>query len=641
VNFFEHQDAARHKTSLLVIYFALAVVSIVVAVYLAFALVFLGVETKVSGETDLTHLWNPSMAIWVLGITIAIVVIGSLSKIVALRGGGAAVAEHLGGRLLDPGSSAGDERKLLNVIEEMAIASGTPVPPVYLIEEDSINAFAAGYTPGNAVIGVTRGCMEKLNRAELQGVMAHEFSHILNGDMRLNIRLMGILNGILVIGIVGYFLLRSSMYSSMYRARRRENNQMPLVVLGACLMGIGYIGVFFGKLIKSAVSRQREFLADASAVQFTREPDGIAGALKRIGGYERGSRIEHPHAEEASHLFFANGLSSRFTNLLATHPPLDERIQRIDPRFTDEQRSSAAVAPTAAPPPARAAGLQAFAGESRMTINPETVVEQIGAPQSAHIDYAVGIIASIPENLTRAAHEPFGARAVVYGILLNSDPGARGKQLKRLQTAADPEVYAETERLMSALTSLPRAARLPLVDLALPALRGLSARQFTAFSENVRHLIEADDQIDLFEFALHRILLRHLAPAYKRIPPAPVKHRQIPSALPVLGRLLSTLAYLGHETTEAAQAAFRAATAQLPPGLRPDLSQPDQCSMQILDEALTELDGAAPSIKKLVIQSCVACITADERICIEEAELIRAIGDALGCPVPPFLPDVT
>jgi len=294
MDFFERQDQARRSTRRLIAYFMLAVILIILSIYIAGITIFFGFNVNADPELPFQW-WNPDLFLWITGATLCVVVIGSLYKIFALSKGGEVVARWLGGRLIDSSTSDPQERRLLNVVEEMAIASGTPVPSVFLLEEEkSINAFAAGFTPADAVIGVTRGTLQILSRDELQGVIAHEFSHILNGDMRLNIRLIGVLNGILVIAMIGYVILSGTRTSS---SRKNGGGAAAILAFGAALLVIGYVGVFFGKLIKSAVSRQREFLADASAVQFTRDPDGIAGALKKIGGLAHGSRIQNPKAE--------------------------------------------------------------------------------------------------------------------------------------------------------------------------------------------------------------------------------------------------------------------------------------------------------------------------------------------------------
>ena len=329
MDFFTHQDRARRNTRRLVALFVLAVIAIVAAVYLA-VVVFL-MTTEAGEYISQGGLAAPQVLVPVVAGTLFVIAAGSGYKTLQLSEGGPAVARLLGGKPLDPNTREADERRVLNVVEEMAIASGTPVPEVYLLaQEQGINAFAAGRTPADAVVGVTEGTARHLSRDELQGVVAHEFSHILNGDMRLNLRLIGVIHGILVISMIGYFVMRSGGGSSR---GRKKGGAGAVVILGLALYVIGWIGVFFGRLIKAGVSRQREFLADAAAVQFTRNPLGISGALQKIGGLGAGSRIAHRRAEEASHLFFSNALKKSFLGLTATHPPLEERIRRIDPSF--------------------------------------------------------------------------------------------------------------------------------------------------------------------------------------------------------------------------------------------------------------------------------------------------------------------
>ncbi len=321
MDFFAQQARARKNTKVLVVYFVIAVLCIIASVYIVSLLIFYGTASQEpdSSPVELV-LWDPQLLLYVVLGTLGVVVAGSLYKTLALAKGGSAVAESLGGRLVPADPADPDERKLRNVVEEMAIAAGVPVPKIYVLDdEQGINAFAAGHTPGDAALGVTRGCITLLDRDELQGVIGHEFSHILNGDMRLNLRLMGVIFGIVCLAVVGRILLYS-------RGGRGRN---PLMLLGLALIVIGAIGVFFGRLIQAALSRQREFLADASAVQFTRNPAGLSGALQKIGGF--GSKVESAHAGEASHMFFGNGVGKPFLNALATHPPLDQRIRAIDP----------------------------------------------------------------------------------------------------------------------------------------------------------------------------------------------------------------------------------------------------------------------------------------------------------------------
>ena len=532
MDFFERQDQARRSTRRLIVYFMLAVIMITLAIYIAvIAIVYGSSVNRVLGHPF--QWWDPDMFLWGTGGTVSVIVIGSLYKIFALSQGGEVVARWLGGRLIDSNTPNPQERRLLNVVEEMAIASGTPVPSVFLLkEEKSINAFAAGFTPADAVIGVTRGTLQILSRDELQGVIAHEFSHILNGDMRLNIRLIGVLNGILVIAMIGYGILRGTRSSSS-----KKGGGAAVLAFGAALFIIGYVGVFFGKLIKSAVSRQREFLADASAVQFTRNPDGLTGALKKIGGLVHGSRIKSPKAEEASHLFFSDGMHGTKSPVLsmrnrkppvqtqsafsfmATHPPLETRIERIDPSFDgrfpavhfpskealetrDQKELAASAAPSAAKPaaPTRPGGTPFI---PIIPMIPQQMTQLFGKLTEAHLAYATLLLSGLPSRLTAGVREPASARIIIFALLLSHDSETRRAQFQLLNELKDPLVSSEATLEASTLIDrCPPEARLPLVDLALPALRTLSLSQYQDFTGLVEELMKADQKIDLFEFTL-------------------------------------------------------------------------------------------------------------------------------------------
>jgi Zn-dependent protease with chaperone function len=656
MDFFEHQERARHKTTLLVVYFVVAVALIVVAVYLAVAAVLFYGQDRPSYSRD--SLWFPDVFAAVSLGTLAVVAVGSLFKIAQLSGGGEVVARSLGGRRVSPATRDLGERILLNVVEEMAIASGTPVPPVFLLEkEPGINAFAAGTTPQNAVIGITRGSVDTLSRDELQGVIAHEFSHILNGDMRLNIRLIGILNGILLISTIGYILMRMSNTSSNLSSSNSKKGGNPLPFLGMLLYSIGYIGVFFGHLIKSAVSRQREFLADASAVQFTRVPDGIAGALRKIGGLVQGSKIVSSDAEEASHMFFGNGLTAPFFDLLATHPPLDERIRRIDPKFDGKFPRVVPVehSPEELVDPHRLARLRAASegvqssaasvharaalGAQGLALAPAAAVEQVGEPRQTHLEYAGALVESLPPELVRDVRDPLGAVATIYALLLDDDePEVRNDQVQYLRTKADPRAYQETVRVAPFAAGVPAEAKLPLVSMVLPALKGLSPRQLAAFREDVVYLIRADKRVSLFEYAVQRLVLKRLLPRLEHQQPPRVVYRTFVLLESALGGLLSTLAHSGTRDEAQSRRAFDLAAKLLPAGqVRIELLPRTESGLKTIDAALDQLAAATPAIKKLVLQACAECIGADEQVTIEEGELLRVISDALDCPMPPIL----
>jgi len=413
MNFFESQDRARKNTFQLVFLFTLAVITLIIMTNLLVMVVFgfINSEQMQSGGALIRTMDWQKFAL-VSAAVGAVVLTGSLYKIMALSAGGRTVADALGGQLIPQNTGDLKQRRLLNVVEEMAIASGIPAPPVYILTgEPGINAFAAGFTPRDAVIGVTQGLIDHLSREQLQGVIAHEFSHIFNGDMRLNIRLMGVLNGILIIGLTGYYILRVT--------RGRGKNAGGILVLAIGLMVIGFAGIFFGGLIKAAVSRQREYLADASAVQFTRNPDGIAGALKRIGGLGYGSIVENPVAPEISHAFFAQGVSGFMQSLSATHPPLEKRIRLIDPHWdgkfdtadkTDPLRNEEQAVKDATLSREELAQKAATVAVGVTMATVANAIDQIGNPKQEAIDHARALIAGLPAVITEAARETYGAR---------------------------------------------------------------------------------------------------------------------------------------------------------------------------------------------------------------------------------------
>jgi Zn-dependent protease with chaperone function len=653
MDFFQHQESARKKTGLLVFYFIVAVVLIVLLVY-GIVVVTLDVTgSRGAARVDqVPQLWDPGLFGVVSLLTLTLIGGGSAYRIASLASGGHNVAEMMGGRPLLPQTADPDERKILNVVEEMAIASGTPVPPVYLMEqEDGINAFAAGFGPGDAVIGVTRGCIRNLTRDELQGVIGHEFSHILNGDMRLNLRLIGVLYGILLISITGWIIFRSTAgagtvrYDDRGNGERRGVNPWPLV--GLALYVLGYVGVFFGNLIKAAVSRQREFLADASAIQFTRNPDGIAGALKKIGALENGSRVITPEAQEASHLFFGDAVG-HFLGMFATHPPLAERIRRIDPSFDGDFSKVHVMADRSAERARqvtrrqRDLAPQIRPGRGVFAFNPLQVVNRVGKVEPQQIAYASALLTSLPEQLKALAYDTFGAQAIVLALLVDNDnDGVRSAQLERLASRADPALFREVDQILPLVHRLTPELRLPLVSIATPALARLSRDQFESFVAGVRDLVEADQQVSLYEYALQRHLLRHVATHYGYAMPPPIRYRSIEPLVGPIRHVLGALAYVGSAQPSDAARSFALGIQALGwPSVDSSLP-PRNLDLATLDRALNELDAAAPSLKRRILAACAGCIGADGQVTLEEGELLRAIADSLGCPVPPLqsLPD--
>jgi len=648
VNFFQQQQAARRRTFWLVAYFIAAVIALVLITYVVIAGIFV-YESAGVGKQKFS-LWDPGLFGMVTAGTLLFVGGCTAYKVAELSSGGKAVALLVGGQEIQGNTTDVSERRVLNIVEEMSIASGVPVPPVYILEqEDGINAFAAGYSPRDAVVAVSRGSLNYLDRDELQGVVAHEFSHILNGDMRLNIRFMGIVFGIIGLSMIGLILIRSTYFRGS-SSDRNSKGSGQILLLGVALYLLGIVGAFFGNLIKAAISRQREFLADASAVQFTRNPDGIGGALKKIGGLEKGPNIDNPHAPEASHMFFADALAaSRLTSVFATHPPLQERIRRIDPNwdgvFPDvkmigDRPEQEAPRPKRAPP--LSAGMPGIPGIPQIPFpilaEAEDAVNQTGRLTQAQTGYAAALTGRIPKVLREAASEPFSARAVIYGLLLDSDAAIRQAQLARLQQQADPRDYEETQRLAGPLANLPEALALPLVDLAMPALRRMSPQQYNVFRTQFEQLILADQTVSVFEFVLRCVVQRRLDANFRR--PRPQVR---PPAGPLTSRViavLSLLAWEGHNTEEAARQGYEAGIRRYLLGEErvPPMLSRDQATLERFGQALESLAVTTLPAKRRVLMACAACIAADRKTTVREAELYRAIGSVLDCPIPPVQP---
>jgi Zn-dependent protease with chaperone function len=636
MDFFEEQERARRRTGWLIVLFSLAVCGTVTAVYAAARLAVQYAWNRELGRMS-AQFWDGSLFWKVASITVGLIVAASLYKIRAITASADSLAFGLGGRLLDPNTRDPYERRLLNVVEEMAIASGVPVPAVHVLPgEPGINAFAVGLDVSRSAIAVTDGGLKLLSRDELQGVVAHEFSHLLNGDSRINLRLLGLVHGILVIGLLGSTLLRSLSRSSDGRRRKINLSGLGAVVfVGASLYLIGSIGVFFTRLIKAAVSRERELLADASGVQFTRNPAGLAGALKKIGGLDQGSRLLAARAEEASHFFFSEGMA-RFTALMSTHPPLAERIRFLDPHFQGELPGTRleAVALEEEIPGVAAAAL----GTRGIPVQPRAVIASVGALGDQHVAYAQSLLARIPQRLRDSIREPWVARALVLALLLDSKPETRAAQLNALLALGDQQLVDQVSRASGALRTSPAEARLPILDLALPALRRLSSAQYGELRAAVDRLIRADSRIGLFEYTLQRVLLRHLAAHFEPRRPGPAADPQIQVG-DALSVLLSILAHAGAADPAEAARAFAAARGELSGGrFRPTLLAREKLDLRALDRALGRLGETAPRLRGEILGACVVAVATDGEVTIAEGELLRAISDSLGCPMPPLLP---
>lgn len=636
MDFFYAQDHARRMTWRLVWLLAIALVAVVAATNLLVLLLMYLVSAPetLGGEHSLLSYAlsaDPSLVIMLSTAVVAVVVIGSVYKLVKLSGGGRSVAELLGGERVRMDSGDALEQRLIHVVEEMALAAGVPVPGLYVLRaERGMNAFAAGYTASDAVIGVTQGLLEQLNREQLQGVIAHEFSHILNGDMRLNIRMIGLLHGIMVIGMVGEFLLRSFRVSGEGE-RGRGGGQFGVLVFGLGLMAIGYLGAFAGNVIKAAVSRQREFLADASAVQYTRNPDGVAGALKVIGGSTLAGRLNSPAAAQLSHGYFVTGISQFFDRLLATHPALDERIRRIEPSWDGRYLPPRAVSAVTAPAQADAAD------QPVLPLALETLLAAVGQVDEASLGYSRALLARLPSRLLEALHDCEGACAVVYLLLLDAEHVARESQLALLGQYETAALVQRTSELALLWLPVEPELRLPLLDLALPSLHQLTPEQYQRIKQAMRQLIAADRRINLFEWSLQQLLTHHLDRVLK---PAGVRGhvagRYTLAALETeLRQVLSFLTHAGHDDELARQRAFASGWVIL--GREPvELLPREQVTLVAVGVALERLAALRPLQKPLLLKALVAVAATDGVVRAVEAELIRAIAAVLDAPMPPL-----
>lgn len=640
MSFYQNQDNARRKTTLLVGYFLIAVVMIVAMVNLCVFFTF-----YFSSASMPLKEWLVSPLCWALAfITLAVIGGGSLVRIAQLgKGGGISVAMMAGGTPIDPATQNPKERMLLNVVEEMAIASGTSIPRVFVMQEElGINAFVAGTLSQNTVLAVTKGALDKLNRDELQGVVGHEFSHILNGDMRLNLKLMGVLAGILLIGQLGEFLLRGSRRSAYRRSHytRSSKHESQLVPLGLALMAIGYVGLFFGRLIKAAISRQREYLADASSVQFTRNPDGIASALFAIQHYSGHGLLNNRHAEDMSHMCFGTAVKHHLNGLLATHPPIEDRIRSIDKalwpklkaRFKDRSEPSELTneaAPSSPPSKVYSANTMGFAGantQAAHTINATCVKQSVGTPTLEHQLYAHELHNAIPEELKQLAHSPHAAN-LIYALLLqeSSNPATL---LEQLPLQSNQHLTA----LLPQFKQLDPRFRLPLLDMALATLKNQNSGTRKQAITNSVAIIKADKRITLSEFVYYYLIQLALGDQ-------PRSEKTIKTFAPVETALSLLLCAIVQSSGESkAQQAKNFSNIMGYYSTKDFSAQLNEApSANKLHKALNQISRLSPLLKQSVVDSCVDCVLHDNKAEIKEVELLRAMCEALECPMPPIL----
>jgi len=633
VNFFDYQEQARRQSRWLIFLFILAVIIIVVVIDAAILVAFGVMNTEEQQFVFNTQMLKANLPtlLWGALATAAVIAVASLFKTATLRSGGGKVARDLGGVLVEADARDPLRRRLYNVVEEIALASGIAVPEIYVLEQESgINAFAAGFTPADAAVAVTRGALEKLSRSELQGVIAHEFSHIFNGDMRLNIRLMGALFGILMLSLIG----RRVLHGSYYMGRSKNSNGGAIVLIAIAVMLVGYIGLFFGRWIKSAVSRQREYLADASAVQFTRDPDGIAGALKKISVYSDASYL-NVETEEVSHMLFGDGEK---TSMFSTHPPLNERIQRIDRSFKPEdlvtlakriQREGKAEAEQAAREQEQHKSNKGAAG----MFDADNLVDQIGHPDFSRILMAAALAASIPEEINQAAHSNQWATEVLFYCLMDRDDEIREQQLLAVAQNMGSDSEARVRGLLSAAPELAREQRLPLLEISIPELKRRPPDHVSKVLSTVKALNAADGQTDVFEYLMAKIIAQHL---WESMNPQRVKLSGKKSLQKMMDRALGVIAVLalhGNENTAGIESAYRAGSLSL------DANEPAPMPViedwsETLDDALPALDRLKPADKEKLVKALIVTVMADNKVAVSEMELLRVVCSVIHVPLP-------
>jgi len=644
MNFFAAQDQARRSSRRLVAAYIVATTAIVLGVtaVVGFAL-FTGFSQSAYNYTPGLFIREQTPLLLGVALLTTLFILGSsLYKTSRLSAGGGRVAVDMGGTLVATDVQDPLRRRLRNVVEEMAIASGVPVPEIYVMEEEhGINAFAAGFSPSDAAIAVTRGTLELLDRDELQGVIAHEFSHILNGDMKLNVRLMGVLFGIMALGLIGRMVVRGGYHSSIISSRRNRNAPVVLVI-GIGLVVLGGIGVFFGRMIKASVSRQREYLADASAVQFTRQSEGIASALKKIGGYSEGSKISATDPEEVSHMLFGSGAS--LMGVFATHPPLVDRIQALDPNFkegdfprvdprqrpvgtTDESRRAAFAGNTTA----------AFAN-SDARVSADSIADTVGHPEQKHIEFARKLRQSIPVELYDAAHSSELAFLLSIALVLDQSKRTIDRQFSLLQEQLGSERTQLVRRYYDELSTSSGEYRLPLLEITFPALKLRPMPELAYLVELTNRLIEVDGDIDLYEFCFYRIMMNSLGQAIDPTGKHEVRRSRRRDLQSAATELLRILADHGHDSDQNRIAAFEAGIATLGQWAQGAKYTSDrEYSVAKLNSSLDILLGLNSKGQESLLRAVSATAAHDGKLSVAEAELIRAVCATLNYPLPPIL----
>ncbi len=651
MNFFEHQEIARKKSFLLGLLFVLALILIATSINL---ISYLILHQSNIVATPLTAWLKSRESITIFGVVVLVIAGGTIYQFINLAKGGEAVANMAKGRPINLDASSPHEQRLINLVEEMSIASGTPMPDLFVMDnEPSINAFVAGYEPTETVLVVTRGALENLSREELQGVIGHEFSHILNGDMRINVRLIAILAGILSIGQIGQFLLRLTMNRSHFSSSKKNEGNILFFIAGLAMVCIGYIGLFFGRIIKAAISRQREYLADAASIQFTRNPEGIAAALYKIHDSQNGSRLAATyHAEDINHLCFSEAIKMNFSGLLASHPPLPDRINAINTSYLARFRARSNISKRQTSAKANSAQTKSEAGhalqsegissfyqpssdQSSKTPSSLEVVQSAGAVSPPHYDYALALLASIPDQIKQLAHTPSGAKILLLSLMLKeSADNLHTKAIASLSECNQSLLNNSKDTATAAhLSSITIKQRLPILEIALAALRQLDQTHKNDFIQDLANLARIDAKLTFFEFSLLTLAKQQLSPQHGK--KLKTKYHSTNEVSDEIALILKMFAKAATSDLQEQQRLFSLAIQ--PFTIKIEWNNTFNVTEERISHSLNKLRLLSPLLKRPLLLSCAECVLADNSVHLKEYELLRLVSVVLDCPIPPLL----
>jgi Zn-dependent protease with chaperone function len=622
VDFYRYQEKAYRNTFLLILALLTLLFVIILYTYCILRLIiyiplielFVSKACVIQGEegASCSGFWYPKLFLFI-SIIITLVTIGTaVLYYLDLIDPSFFLKRMIGGREVRTGHLFKKEEQLLNIVEEMSIASGLPTPQVFILpNEKGINALSFGISSHSGSICVTQGCLEFLSRDELQAVIAHEFSHIRNEDGRLNTYLLAILSGVFVIPIYARIIVESELC--------KHNKQNLIVFFFYC---IGLILTYSSKpsillitAVQRAISRQREFLADAFAVEITRNGDSLANVLKKIQLHKHSSLVNNSYAQEAAHMFFCCIYGEKQSHLLATHPPLSERIQRISPYqaqlIKTEQRLGGSEEWTQFMEDSKSASF-----DSANAIH-------------ANIQNAHNLIEHIPVEIHDACHSPVSAAYVVISLILDREKESiLSKQLSIIEKSSLFE-RGNALLMFKDIAKLTKEYRLPLIEISIPYIQKLNTQDLKEFKHIVTDLVKADGTISLFDYSLFAILKHCLSKTETK---NRYRYSSLKPIMPECRLIFSTIAHVGHTNKEEAESGYAAAAGRIL--LSSPILTSTFCDLAATAEALEKVSYAIRPLREAVFEACLICINHDKIIKVEEAELLKAISLLIDVPLP-------